>query len=112
MIRPKPRFSNISRKHLMGMNQTISIPVSGPIYSNGAAITVTQTGNIEGGPIGVDAASFSITTLSNSGGIFGGANSRTTAPAGAAVSNAQTITTLTNVGAIVGGQDGFAATTV
>jgi hypothetical protein len=60
-------------------NQTISTTVAGPIFSNGGAITVTNTGKINGGPTGVDAKSFSITTLSNSGSI-GGANG---APGGA-----------------------------
>ena len=51
--------------------QTISTTVAGPIFSNGGAITVTNSGKINGGPTGVDAKSFSITTLSNSGAIDG-----------------------------------------
>ena len=53
-------------------NQTITMTVAGPIFSNGGAITLTNTGKINGGPTGVDAKSFSITTLSNSGAIGGG----------------------------------------
>jgi hypothetical protein len=54
------------------MNQTISTTVSGPILSSGGSITVTSTGTINGGPTGVEALSFSITTLSNSGSILAG----------------------------------------
>ena len=56
-------------------NQTISTTVSGPIVSNGGAITVTSSGKILGktnGRDGVVAVSASITTLSNSGAIDGG----------------------------------------
>src|SRR5262245_20006992 len=96
----------------MGVNQTISTSVSGPIFSTGGAITVTSSGTINGGPTGVNALSFSITTLSNSGSILGGAGTRTTGPGGAGVLNHQTITTLVNVGTIAGGNADFAGTTL
>src|ERR1700722_1448321 len=88
-------------------NQTISTTVAGPIHSNGGAITVTNSGKINGGPTGVDAKSFSITTLSNSGSI-GGANG---APGGAGgigvLDSGQTINTLiNNAGATISGGNG------
>ena len=69
----------------MGMNQTITTTVAGPVFSNGAAISVTATGVIDGGPTGVEADAASITTLSNSGSILGGFGSRTSGPGGAGV---------------------------
>jgi hypothetical protein len=41
-----------------GMNQIISSPVTGPIKSNGGAITVTSTGSIAGDPNGVEALTY------------------------------------------------------
>ncbi len=90
-----------------GMNQIISGPVTGPIDSNGGAITVTSTGSVTSpsgvtGLVGVDVTIYSTTTLTNNGAISGGAGS---AAGGAGVSNSATttITTLTNTGAISGG---------
>src|SRR5579862_9700983 len=93
-------------------NQTISTTVPGPIFSNGAAITVTSTGAIDGGPTGVAAVSFSITKLSNSGSILGGFGVHTTGPGGDAVLNNKTITTLSNIGTIAGGPADFAGSTL
>jgi hypothetical protein len=76
--------------------QTISGSVTGPIVSNGGAITVTSKGSIAGNPDGVDAVSCSITTLTDSGAINGAAG-------GTGVSNGQTITSLVNPGSITGG---------
>ena len=42
----------------MPTTQTISTTVTGPIDSNGGAITVTGSGTIDGSPTGVDALSF------------------------------------------------------
>ena len=57
-------------------NQTISTVVDGPILSNGDAIKVTASGGINGGPSGVSAENFYITTLSNYEFIDGEAFSR------------------------------------
>ena len=78
-----------------GMNQIISGPVAGPIDSNGGAITVTSTGIISGGPDGVDAVTYSITKLTNSGAIKGAAGAASAA-GGLGVSNLQTISALIN----------------
>ncbi len=90
--------------------QTVATPISGPISSNGGAITVTGSGSITGGPggDGVDALKCPITTLANqSGGSNrGGYGAPSTRHGGAGVSNAGTITTLTNSGAIRGGNGG------
>jgi PEP-CTERM motif len=85
--------------------QTISGPVSGPIVSNGGAITVTSTGSVAGKPDGVDAASCSVTTLTDGGKINGGAGAASTA-GGVGVSNGQRITSLINPGSITGGAGG------
>src|SRR5665213_4625918 len=90
----------------MPLNQTISTTVSGPIFSTGGFISVTSSGTIDGGPTGVAALSFSITTLSNSGSILGGSGVGTSAPGGVGVLNDQTIATLTNRGTITGGNGG------
>src|SRR5208282_146893 len=58
-----------------GPNRTISTPRTGPVLSNGGAITVTSAGSISGGPSGdgVDALTCPITTLTNqSGGTISG----------------------------------------
>jgi hypothetical protein len=86
-------------------NQIITGPVTGPILSNGSAITVTKNGKIAGGPDGVDAVAFSITTLLNSGAINGAAGAAS-ATGGMGVSNFQTIATLINNGSIDGGAGG------
>ena len=87
--------------------QTISGPVTGPVVSNGGAITVTGSGNISGGPDGVDALKCNITTLTNqSGGTISGATAAPGGVGGAGVLNAGTITTLTNSGTISGGNGG------
>ena len=90
-----------------GTNQIISTPTTGPVLSNGGAITVTTTGSVTSpsgvtGLAGVDVTVYSTTTLTNNGAITGGAGS---AAGGAGVSNSATttITTLTNIGAISGG---------
>jgi hypothetical protein len=91
-----------------GVDQTFSKTVKGPILSTGGKITVNAAGVINGGPTGVDAASCSISTLSNLGVISGGvaATSKTSADG---VLNRQTITTLTNNGRISGGSGGASA---
>ena len=91
----------------MPLNQTISTTVSGPIFSTGGFISVTSSGTIDGGPTGVAALSFSITTLSNSGSIFGRAGTYTAASGGTGVLNRQTITRLINGGTIAGGKAGL-----
>ena len=88
--------------------ETISGPVTGPVVSNGGAITVTGSGDISGGPDGVDALTCNITTLTNqSGGTISGGAGGSSAVGGAGVSNAATITTLSNAGKISGGTGGF-----
>ena len=72
--------SGVARAPCVPSPQIIATPVSGPIDSNGGAITVTGTGSITGGPggDGVDAFTCAITTLTNqSGGTISGG----TAPA-------------------------------
>jgi hypothetical protein len=70
--------------------QTISGPHTGPVVSNGGAITVTGSGKISGDPDGIDAAKCAITKLAikPGGTILGTAR-------GAGVANSNTITTLT-----------------
>jgi hypothetical protein len=97
-----------ANENVMGKKQVISSPVTGPIFSNGGAITVTSTGSIAGNPTGVEALDFSITTLTNSGAI-NGALGATSAAGGLGVSNLQTIGTLTNNGLIDGGVGGNGA---
>ena len=69
--------SGVARAACDPSPQIIATPVSGPIVSNGGAITVTGSGSISGGPggDGVDALTCPITTLSNQSGgtISGGA---------------------------------------
>ncbi len=92
-----------------GSPQTISTSRTGPVHSDGGAITVTASGSISGGPgsDGVDAFKCPITTLTNqSSGTISGGNGRTSAAGGAGVSNASTITTLSNSGTISGGNGG------
>ena len=93
--------------------QIIATPTSGPIHSNGGAITVTGSGTITGGPggDGVDAVTCPITTLANQlgGAISGGTGAASTnqgGAGGAGVSNASKITTLTNSGRIADGGGG------
>jgi hypothetical protein len=78
-----------------GADQTISMVVSGPIFSTDGTITVLSSGTINGGPDGVDASSCSITIVSNSGALSGGLGGPGEM-GGAGVSNAGTIKTLTN----------------
>ena len=85
----------------MGVNQIITGPVTGPIDSNGGAITVTKTGSIAGGPDGVDAVAFSITKLTNRGAINAAAGAAS-ATGGLGVSNLQTIGALINTGSVFG----------
>ncbi len=94
------------------MSQTINTTVPGPIFSDGTAITVTTAGTIDGGPTGVEALSFNITTLTNSGSILGAGRTRTGAPGGFGVLNDKTITTLKNTGTIAGGDADFSTTTL
>ena len=61
----------------MGVNQRISTTVPGPIFSKGGFISVTASGTIDGGRTGVNALTFSITTLSNRGAILGGTLTKT-----------------------------------
>jgi hypothetical protein len=102
--------AGVARAACVPSLQTIATPMSGPIFSNGGAITVTGSGSISGGPDGVNALNCPITKLTNqsdgtisggngAGGTLGGAG-------GAGVSNDRTITTLTNRGAISGGNGG------
>ena len=104
--------SGVARAACVPSPQIIATPVSGPIDSNGGAITVTGTGSITGGPggDGVDALTCAITTLTNqSGGTISGGNGASGTVGGAGgvgVSNANTITTLNNSGAISGGNGG------
>ena len=92
--------------------QTVATPVSGPIFSNGGAMTVTGSGSITGGPggDGVHALKCPITTLANqSGGTISGGDGAagiSGGTGGAGVSNARTIVTLTNKGAIGAGAGG------
>src|SRR5271163_4069211 len=94
-----------------GSNQTISTPTTGPVVSNGGAITVTKTGIVAGlggvtGLPGVLVTVCPATTLTNRGAITGGAGSAgnvAAAGGGAGVSSAGTITKLTNSGTISGG---------
>ena len=62
-----------------GSRQTISTPTTGPVLSDGGAITVTGSGSISGDPgDGVDAVTCAITTLTNqSGGTISGGNGAT-----------------------------------
>jgi hypothetical protein len=90
-----------------GTNQIISTPTTGPVLSNGGAITVTTTGSVTGpsgvtGLVGVEVTVYSTTTLTNNGAISGGAGYAAGA-AGVSNSATTTITTLTNSGAISGG---------
>jgi hypothetical protein len=100
-----------------GLGQTISTATPGPVFSDGGAITVSDTGSITGGlgGDGVDAVTCPITTLTNqSGGTISGGkggNGGSTGAGmggvgGAGVSNASTITALSNSGAISGGNGG------
>jgi hypothetical protein len=88
-----------------GADQTISTGVLGPIFSAGGSITVLSKGTVIGGPTGVNASSCSVSTLTNSGAISGGAS---TGHGGGGVLNSNTIATLSNGGTISGGQGGRA----
>jgi hypothetical protein len=107
--------SGVARAACVPSPQIIATPTSGPIFSNGGAITVTGSGSITGGPggAGVDALTCPITTLANqSGGTISGlsgvAGSLTGGNGGAGVSNAGTIKRLSNSGTISGGIGGGA----
>ena len=52
--------------------QAITGSISGPVFSNGGAITISGTGEVIGGAEGVYAQNCGITTLSNSGLISAG----------------------------------------
>ena len=67
-----------AQAQLGGTNLIISTPTTGPVLSNGGAITVTSTGIISGGPDGVDAVTQSITKLTNRGAINGAAGAVST----------------------------------
>ena len=106
--------TRIARASLLaaGSASPQSIPTSrtGPVLSNGGAITVT-TGIVTGsagvtGSDGVDVTSCPATTIDNSGTITGGADSNAcgAATGGGGVSNAQSIGTLNNSGTISGGR--------
>lgn len=94
-----------ARATCSGIDQTISAPTLGPVLSTGGKITVTSSGSIAGGPDGVDSVTCSISKLTNSGAINGGAGAASAA-GGLGVSNSQTIATLTNGGTITGGVGG------
>ena len=89
--------SGVARAGCVPSLQTISEPITGPIVSNGGAITVTGSGEISG-YAGVDADACAITklTIKPGGTVLGGELT------GSGVSNANTITTLTNKGTIGG----------
>jgi len=94
-----------------GRPQTYSTPTTGPVYSDGGAITVTTSGTVTGpggviGLPGVLVTACPATALTNSGAINGGGGSSGTKVGGAGVSNSATITALTNSGAISGGAAG------
>jgi hypothetical protein len=90
-----------------GQNQTISTHRTGPVVSDGGAITITSSGFVSSGTsqAGVQANVCPVTTLTNSGVIAGGAGQDSLGGAigGAGVSNSYTITKLTNTGTINGG---------
>jgi len=95
-----------------GLNQTISTPTTGPVLSNGGAITITGSGSILGLPSadGVDALTCPITTLTNeSRGTINVGTGFGALVGGAGVLNASTITTLTNSGAISGGKGSYSS---
>ncbi len=85
--------SGVARAGCVPSLQTISGPITGPVVSNGGAITVTGSGEISG-YAGVDADACAITklTIKPGGTVLG---SELT---GSGVSNANTIATLTNKG--------------
>jgi hypothetical protein len=91
------------------MDQTISAPTTGPIHSDGGAITVTSTGSIYGDPIGVVASDgCSVTTLRvQAGGAVNGQYSPLGEAGGTGVWNDVTIKTLANSGTISGGSGGM-----
>ncbi len=69
--------SGVAQAQCVPSPQIIATPVSGPISSNGGAITVTGAGSISGGPSGggVDALTCAITKLAiQSGGTISGGN--------------------------------------
>jgi hypothetical protein len=93
---------------MSGSTQTISTAVTGPVFSNGGAIAITNTGSISKGREGVFAKNFSITTLSNMGSI----GAATGAPGraggiGVKANSGRTIDLLTNAnGATISGGNG------
>ncbi len=89
----------------MSTNQRITTTVDGPIDSNGAGIYVTHHGTIDGGPTGVAALAFSITTLADRGAILGGVGGPA-GDGGVGVLNDKTIGLLRNTGLIAGGAGG------
>ncbi len=90
-----------------GQNQSISTVTQGPVLSDGGDIFITTTGSVGSGTsqAGVLATVCPVTTLTNTGIIYGGAGQDSSGGAvgGAGVSNSATITTLTNTGTISGG---------
>jgi hypothetical protein len=61
---------------MSGSTQKINSAVTGPVFSNGGAITVTNSGSIANGAEGVYVENYSITTLSNMGSIGAASVSR------------------------------------
>ncbi len=93
---------------MSGSTQTISTAVTGPVFSNGGAIAITNTGSISKGREGVFAKNFSITTLSNMGSIGAarGAPGRA-GGIGVLTNSGRTINLLTNAnGGTISGGDG------
>ncbi len=60
-----PGATSVARAACVPSLQVISGSFAGPVVSNGAAITVTGSGDISGGPDGVDALTCAITALTN-----------------------------------------------
>src|SRR5271170_1424387 len=86
-----------------GKDQVFSGPAVGPVLSTGGAISVLGSGSIQGAPTGVSAVTCSITTLTNSGAVNGGA-----APTGTPTAAGVQVGTLSNKtgGTISGGVGG------
>ena len=94
--------------------QTISTPITGPVFANGGSISILSSGSIGGARVGVFAQHCSIDTLTNNGSI-GAAHGAPEGAGGIGVrANAgETINLLDNTtgATISGGRGGFGLTT-